>query len=172
MGHKVGWKMTGNFDRLTVEFRDKGFKLTVPPESGPKTTLNPDWFKFDQWSDQKIIVSVGQLIAGLPIPLIDMQIPLFYRILSHLSFKCAIYQLSGDAIRIMVEFARRAASLRSLHPKEYWNPAYADVEINPAEYTLEKFFSNYDVAVMKPAYSRWVVRLVRKDGLAENERIM
>ncbi|KAI3934761.1 hypothetical protein MKW92_015347, partial [Papaver armeniacum] len=57
MGHKPGWRMVQEFEKLEVEFRDKGFKLSVPSTSGPTRTLNPKWFETDQWNDQKIIIS-------------------------------------------------------------------------------------------------------------------
>ncbi|KAI3868373.1 hypothetical protein MKW92_027134, partial [Papaver armeniacum] len=55
MGHKAEWRMVQEFERLEVEFRDAGFKLSAPPSSGPTLTLNPKWFKTDQWNDRKII---------------------------------------------------------------------------------------------------------------------
>lgn len=149
MGHKAGWRMTDQFKRLQAEFRYKGFSLTAPPSSGPTMTLSPEFLNFDQWNDQKIIISVGQLLAGLPIPLVDMRIPLFYKILSHACFRRAIFLLSGDAIKIMVEFACRTAGLGSLYRKEHWNKACADLPINPTDYTVESFFANYEVKIMK-----------------------
>ncbi|KAI3855165.1 hypothetical protein MKX03_022913, partial [Papaver bracteatum] len=50
MWHKAGWKMVQDFEKLEVEFRDKGFKLFTPSLSGPTLTLNPKWFEIDQWS--------------------------------------------------------------------------------------------------------------------------
>lgn len=72
----------------------------------------------------------------------------------------------------MVEFARRAAGLGSLYPREYRNAAYAVLEIIHSDYTVESFFANYEVVIMKSGSSRWAVLLSRKDGLANNQRIM
>ncbi|KAI3865857.1 hypothetical protein MKX03_020605, partial [Papaver bracteatum] len=57
MGHKEGWRMAQEFEKLEVELRDNGFILSVPPSSGPTIALNPKWFEMDQWNDQKIIIS-------------------------------------------------------------------------------------------------------------------
>ncbi|RZC47708.1 hypothetical protein C5167_040656 [Papaver somniferum] len=42
----------------------------------------------------------------------------------------------------------------------------------PAEYTLEKFFKNYYVTVMKSNVTKWTIRIRRMDGIAEDEKIM
>ncbi|RZC49593.1 hypothetical protein C5167_018019 [Papaver somniferum] len=65
----------------------------------------------------------------------------------------------------MVEYARRVDGLESSYPK--WKIPY-----NKEEYTVENFFLNYDVVIVKNNQFRWGVRLVRSDGIADNKRIM
>ncbi|XP_026415788.1 uncharacterized protein LOC113311151 [Papaver somniferum] len=55
----------------------------------------------------------------------------------------------------MVEHARRGAGLESLYPKKVRKPEYADVDINPEEYTVENFFAHYNIVIMKNESSRW-----------------
>ncbi|RZC49580.1 hypothetical protein C5167_018011 [Papaver somniferum] len=135
------------FKRLKAEFECKGFKLSISPGSESTSSLERKWFSLDQWNDQKIIISLRQLLSGLPIPHYNPQIPLFYELLSDAEI-----------------FARNI-------PTE-WKPECAQKEIIPSEYTVENFFLHYNVVIMKNKSFRSGIRLSRKDGFAEDYRII
>ncbi|XP_026395893.1 F-box/LRR-repeat protein At4g14103-like [Papaver somniferum] len=124
-----------------------------------------------QWSNQRVIVSLGKLQI-LPIPLHNPEIPLFYKILADERFAWGIFQLSGDAIRIALEYSRRADGLESSYSYEVRDKLYRDKVIDFTEYTLDNFFNHYYVGLMKSNSTKWAVRLRRKDGIAEDNRIM
>ncbi|RZC86195.1 hypothetical protein C5167_007384 [Papaver somniferum] len=80
--------------------------------------------------------------------------------------------LGGDAIIISLEYSRREAGLESSYPYEVRKESHRDKVIDSTEYTLDNFFKNYYVAIMKSNLTKWAVLLRRKDGIAEDDRIM
>lgn len=138
--------------------------MTVPEYSNHETSPSIDWLSSDQWDDRKVIVSLGQLSAGLPIPLCDSEIPLFYEILSHEEFRRGIFQLNGDTIRIMVECSCRASSFPSLYESA--------LPFSEEYYTVENFFTHYFVGLVANPKFRWGVRLRRQDCFTDETRIM
>ncbi|RZC84665.1 hypothetical protein C5167_047449 [Papaver somniferum] len=162
----AGKKMEIEFNRLKTEFNQRGYELSLPPSYNFASKLNLDLIKSDQWNNRKIIVALGQL-QFLPIPLYNPEIPLFYRILADDRFARGIFQLIGDAIRIPLEYARRAVGLGNSYPDEVRKEDHRDKIIDPAEYTLDNFFNNYYVVVMKSNVTKWAVRIRRVDGSVE-----
>ncbi|XP_026416593.1 interactor of constitutive active ROPs 2, chloroplastic-like [Papaver somniferum] len=142
----AGKKMEIEFNRVKTDFNQRGYELSLPPSCNFASKLNLDLIKSEQFNNRKIIISLGQF-QFLPIPLYNPEIPLFYRILADERF--TLFQLSGDAIRIPLEYARRAAGLGNSYPNE-----------------------NYYIAIVKSNVTKWVVRIKRVDGITEDEKIM
>ncbi|XP_026442885.1 metalloendoproteinase 1-MMP-like [Papaver somniferum] len=57
-------------------------------------------------------------------------------------------------------------------PDEVRKEDHCDKIIDPAEYTLDNFFKNYYIAIMKSNVTKWVIRIRRVDGITEDEKIM
>lgn len=152
-------KMEIEFTRLEKEFDTRGYSLSLPSDSDYSSKLNLELINSEQWTNHKIIVSLGQLLNNLPIPLYNPKIPLFYEILADDRFARGIFQLSGDAIRISLEYSRRAAGLGTSYAYEVRNELFRDKAINPADYTPDNFFKHYYVAIMKNESTKWAIRL-------------
>ncbi|XP_026420709.1 uncharacterized protein LOC113316776 [Papaver somniferum] len=97
---------------------------------------------------------------------------MFYEILADARFVRRIFQLSGDAIRIAYDYSRRAAGLGTSYTYEVRKESHRDKVIDSSEYTLDNFFNNYYVAIMKSNLTKWAVRLRRKDGITEDNKII
>lgn len=106
-----------------------------------------------------LLITKGQLDAGLPIPLYNPDLPIFCEIISHDLFMRAIYQMNGDDIRIINEFSFRAATGTTLFDDDVKKAEYKDTVINPSHYTADNFFKNYEVIPMKKETCYWAVRL-------------
>lgn len=142
------------------EFESLGFDLVEfsGEDYSPKLTLGLITKFQDTFDDQTIIITKGQLDAGLPIPLYNPKFPLFYEIISHKDFHRAIFQLNGDSIRIVLEFAYRAATGKSMYPDDRRREKYKDIAIVPSKYTVDNFFKNYKIIPMKDYAYRWAFR--------------
>lgn len=66
----------------------------------------------------------------------------------------------------MVEYCRRADGLESSFPK------YVKGTYNQEEYTVENFFNNYVVVIVKNEHFRCGVRLKRNEDIEDNKMIM
>lgn len=80
--------------------------VSSPITSTKFMELNYRWIQTETWSSTKMLITAGQLRAGLSFPLYDPKNPFFYEILVKL--QRGVYQLSGNAIRLANEFVRRS----------------------------------------------------------------
>ncbi|RZC89382.1 hypothetical protein C5167_029284 [Papaver somniferum] len=138
----AGKNMEIEINRLKTEFNQRGYKISLPLSFDFASKLNLDLIKSDQWNTRKIIIRTRK------------------------------FQLSGDAIRIPLEYARRAAGLGNSYPDEVRKEDHRDKIIDPSEYALDNLFNNYYVVVMKSNVTQWVVRIRRVDGITEDKKIM
>ena len=81
-----GHRHEKNLKDVQKDLADKGFTLSTIPGENAKSILSVKLFSDQCCDDQSIIISLGQILAGLPIPLYNPDIPLFYEILAHPGF--------------------------------------------------------------------------------------
>ena len=161
------------FENMQEMLEPLGYSIALPPNCTYQSKLNPDLFECDEWSEQKILVTIDQL-KYLPLPLYNPETPLFYQILCDSRFARALYQIGSDAIRISYQYSRRAAGLETTYAKENLNPNFPTDIYGTSDYTVENFFKHYTVGLMRTNDSKWAVRLSRnlKDFPEEGKRIM
>ncbi|XP_026440697.1 golgin IMH1-like [Papaver somniferum] len=80
-------------------------------------------------------------------------------------------KMETEFSRLKNEFHSRAG-LGTSYTYEVRKESHLDKVIDSSEYTLDNFFNNYYVAIMKSNLTKWAVRLRRKDGIAEDDKIM
>ena len=155
-----------------AEFADRGLEVSAIDGYSETSHLCLELFTNHQWDDQTILISRGQLEAGLPLPLYDIFFPLFYDILSHPNFSRAICQLSGDGIRLIIEFCTRALSGKSQYSKAPRKAGVAAEIINRDKYTVENFYKNYSFRPVQKEDKRWAVTLHRNADCPKEDRLM
>ena len=176
MAPKVSEKKVKLLSEYQAEFKSQGFDLVElsGEDYSSKLTLALITKLQDSFDDRTILITKGQLDAGLPIPLFNPKFPLFYEIISHKDFQRAIFQINGDSLRIVLEFAYRAKTGKSMYDDSCKKDKYKHIAIVRSQYTVDNFFKNYKVVPMKDYGYRWAFRCskVLASKLNKDEMLM
>lgn len=143
-----------SFEDFQKELAVKGFTLSPAPGSEKNMKLHYGWISTESWSSSRVIISLGQLKAGLPIPLYDPSNPLFYEALTKVHR--GVFQLTGNSIRILNEFVLRSKGTGLSQVPKFAKP------YDSTKYTVESFTENYSVHDSKKRkYQEWAIRFNR-----------
>lgn len=82
------------------------FSVEHPITAEKNMELNYRWISMETWSSSRVIITLGQMRAGLTSPLYDPENPFFHEAMERIN--CGVFQLSGNPIRILSEFVRRS----------------------------------------------------------------
>lgn len=132
----------GLYDKLTTHFR-----LFLPPVHHQKMT--PELIQQLPLTPMLGIYSVGQLRAGIQLPLYDAEHPLFYQMLSY--SQCGAMQITGNGARVVSEWSKRAQDDTNY-------PTAVGETLEKDLFTFKAFTEAYSVSPLLPNHG-WAYKL-------------